>query len=72
LHVSVGAELWIPAFETIYAAPITILHFIEVHHYLPPAEYIAAVDALDLSLPFVADEIYRAKLKESGWFDRAR
>lgn len=62
-----SAELWIPSHETIYAAPIMILHFIEVHNYLPPAEFIAAVEALDESFPFVADEIYREKLRLSEW-----
>lgn len=65
-----NAELWIPAAQTIYAAPITILHYIEVHHYRPPQEYIEAIDALDTAIAFVADEIYRVKLKESGWFNR--
>ena len=62
-----SAELWISSHETIYAVPIMILHFIEVHNYLPPAEFIAAVEALDESLPFVADEMYREKLRLSEW-----
>jgi hypothetical protein len=62
-----SAELWIPARETIYAAPIMILHFIGVHNYLPPAEFIAAIDAVDEHIPFVADEIYREQLRLSDW-----
>jgi hypothetical protein len=72
LHNSEGkllpnAELWIPAHEIIYATPIAILHLIEVRSYLPPAEYIEAIYVLDVNLPFVADEIYREKLRLSGW-----
>lgn len=66
-----NSEFWIPAHGTIYAAPITILHFIEKHNYLPPTEYIDAIAVLDISIPFLADEIYRAKLKDSGWFNNA-
>ncbi|WP_139372497.1 hypothetical protein [Pseudomonas fluorescens] len=62
-----SAELWIPARETIYAAPIMILHFISVHNYLPPAEFIAAIDEVDEHNPFVADEIYREQLRLSDW-----
>lgn len=67
-----NAELWIPANGTIYASPIAILHFIEYHDYNPPAEYINAISMLDISIPFSAGEIYRIKLKESGWFNRVR
>ncbi|WP_156116651.1 hypothetical protein [Massilia sp. 9096] len=67
-----SAELWIPAGETIYAAPIAILHYIEVHNYRPPTEYIEAIDALKIGTSFTADEVYRAKLMESGWFNRVR
>lgn len=61
------AELWIPANEAIYAAPILIVHFIEVHNYLPPAEFIAAIDLLDDNVSFVADAVYREKLRQSEW-----
>lgn len=67
-----SAELWIPSHKYIYASPIAILHFIECHKYCPPAEYIAAIEALDSSIPFIADVIYRQKLVESGWFNRSR
>lgn len=67
-----NAELWIPANGTIYASPIAILQFIEYHDYNPPIEYINAISMLDISTHFSAGEIYRMKLKESGWFNRAR
>ncbi|MDB0510037.1 hypothetical protein LBW60_15495 [Ralstonia solanacearum] len=66
-----NAEIWVPAAGKIYASPITILHFIEVHGYRPPAEYVDTVLGVDLSVRFNADEVYREKLKNSEWF-RAR
>lgn len=62
-----SAELWISAHETIYAAPIMILHYIEVHNYLPPAEFISAIDVLNEDFPFVAGDIYRERLRLSEW-----
>jgi hypothetical protein len=67
-----NSELWVPSGDIVFASPISILHYIEVHNYLPPAEFIAAVEALDLNAPFNADSLYREKLVESGWFHRAR
>jgi hypothetical protein len=67
-----NSELWIPAGETIYASPIAILHYIEVHNYRPPNEYIEAIDAVDVCELFIAHEIYLEKLEECGWVDRAR
>lgn len=67
-----SSELWIPSDGCIYAAPIAILHYIEFHQYHPPAEYVAAVENLDLNVPFFAEEIYRKKLVECGWFNRGR
>ncbi|MDC6176244.1 hypothetical protein [Ralstonia solanacearum] len=66
-----NAEIWVPAAGKIYASPITILHFIEVHGYRPPAEYVDTVLSVDLAVRFNADEVYREKLKNSEWF-RAR
>lgn len=67
-----SAELWIPSDACIYAAPIEILHYIEFHKYRPPAEYVAAIENLDLNIPFIAETIYRQKLVECGWFNRGR
>ncbi|WP_155283392.1 hypothetical protein [Ralstonia solanacearum] len=63
-----NAEIWVPAASKIYASPITILHFVEVHGYRPPAEYIDVVLGVDLAARFNAEEIYREKIKNSGWF----
>ncbi|WP_419736486.1 hypothetical protein [Pseudomonas sp. COR18] len=59
--------LWIPGREVVYASPVMILHYIEVHGYLPPVEYISAIDALDENIPFVADDLYRERLWHSEW-----
>jgi hypothetical protein len=67
-----NSELWVPGGGIIFASPISILHYIESHNYLPPAEFIAAVEALDVNVHFNADSLYREKLVESGWFHRAR
>jgi hypothetical protein len=62
-----NSELWIPAGEVIYASPISILHYIEVHNYRPPQEYIEAIEALDMYDMFIAHDVYLEKLEESGW-----
>ncbi|MHA6912626.1 hypothetical protein ACQUJO_05720 [Ralstonia pseudosolanacearum] len=62
------AEIWVPADGKVYASPITILHFIEIHGYRPPVEYINAVIGTDLDSGFNADEVYREKIKDSEWF----
>lgn len=67
-----SAEVWIPSEKCIYASPIEIIHLIEVHKYYPPEEYISAIDSLDVNSHFFADAVYREKLIESGWFNRAR
>jgi hypothetical protein len=47
-----GADnLFIPAGEIMYVAPTLILHYIETHHYLPPAEFLAAARATDPKQP---------------------
>lgn len=61
------AELWVPCGNTIYASPITIIHYIEVHDYRPPDEYIKAVEMLDPTIRFIGNEVYERKLEESGW-----
>lgn len=66
------AELWIPYEDIIFASPVLILHYIEVHHYLPPAEYIDAIIGIDIRQPFDAEKAYRDRLASSGWFHRLR
>lgn len=40
-----GANLFVPGDGVIYAAPSTIIHYIDAHRYLPPAAFVAAVHA---------------------------
>jgi hypothetical protein len=44
LTVSIGCtNLFIPGDGVVYVAPSLILHYIDAHHYLPPAAFLAAV-----------------------------
>jgi hypothetical protein len=37
-------EIWIPALDrTIFASPALVIHYVDVHQYCPPEEFIAAV-----------------------------
>src|SRR5512139_1460912 len=55
-----SAEVWIPAGTSeIYAAPDLILHYVGDHEYLPPQQFLAALDELDV-------ETWQAP-KEAGW-----
>lgn len=62
-----SSGLWISAHEVFYASPIMIIHYVEVHGCLPPFEYVSAIDALNESIPFVADDVYRERLWRSEW-----
>jgi hypothetical protein len=46
----------------VYAAPNLIYHYVDVHHYLPPAEFIEAVQ----KGPRPPDQVYFEKLSELG------
>jgi len=38
-----NSNVWIPAADRVFVAPALILHYIEVHGYRPPDEFVAAV-----------------------------
>ena len=40
-----GSELFIPAGDSIFVAPVSIAHYIAAHRYLPPVGFISAVQA---------------------------
>lgn len=42
---SSGSELFVPNGTIIFVAPVNIAHGISAHHYLPPAEFLDAVEA---------------------------
>jgi hypothetical protein len=44
-------ELWVPsASDLVYVAPVLVAHYVEVHSYLPPQEFMDAVVALQVPL----------------------
>jgi len=52
-----ASEVWIPAVEGGYfVAPSHINHLIRQHDYHPPDVFLRAIEAFDLSRPFVAEE----------------
>ena len=40
-----GSELFIPTGDSIFVAPVAIAHYIAAHRYLPPDDFIRAVEA---------------------------
>lgn len=42
-----NGELHIPGDGVTYVSPVLIVHYIVEHGYVPPAEYLAAVDQVD-------------------------
>ena len=40
-----SGELIIPASEVCYVAPVLVVHYVEIHRYRPPTEFVAAVEA---------------------------
>lgn len=38
-----SAEVWVKGKSCIYAAPDMIAHFVAIHHYLPPPEFVEAL-----------------------------
>jgi hypothetical protein len=60
---SFGARnIFVPGRAVIYAAPTLITHYILVHHYVPPAEFIAAVR----SCPDMMSPQYEFAMKANG------
>ena len=55
-----SSEIWITSHQQqlTYAAPSLIYHYIEKHNYCPPKVFLDAVDELDLSQSFNAQETY--------------
>jgi hypothetical protein len=54
-----STEIWIPDLEGgFYASPSMIIHYIEVHDYHPPSEYIESIKKFDVNSEFYAQDIY--------------
>jgi hypothetical protein len=64
------SEIWIPGDGLWYAAPSMVLHYIEAHDYLPPNEFIAAVEGMDTNAAYTAQDHYHrlmAAAKGVNW-----
>ena len=60
--VAGGANIFIPSSGRILVAPSLILHYINCHHYRPPAEFVQAV----LECPDIRSMDYKKKLLAHG------
>ncbi len=62
-----SAEIWVPdpTNTIIYAAPTLIIHYIETHHYRPPADFLAAVENFDVAGAWDANAIYEDLLRQT-------
>ena len=58
-------NLFIPGRAVVYVAPEGIIHYIAVHNYQPPVEFVEAM----LAVPDVASPEYPAALHACGWPD---
>ena len=58
-----ASEIWVPCGDKYFAAPSMILHYIEVHNYRPPVEFVDAVKAMDLSLEYSGQKVYDQLIK---------
>lgn len=58
------SEIWIPSRSgLIYAAPSLILHYMDVHNYQPPREFLDAVDAFDVDADWDGEKVFEEKLR---------
>lgn len=57
-----GSELFVPSGDCIFVAPVNIAHYVATHHYLPPADFIRAVE----SCPQQRSTAYLQLLLSSG------
>jgi len=60
------SEIWIPSSSgIIYASPSLIYHYMEVHRYLPPQEFLDAAAAFDL------DSAWNGEAEVEKWLVRS-
>jgi hypothetical protein len=48
---SSNGEIRVSGDGVIFAAPVLIVHYIEVHNYLPPGEFLEAVEEATIQVP---------------------
>lgn len=54
------SEIWLPSVDKtkVFASPDLIIHYIEEHLYLPPQEYIDAVNEFDINSDWSGEKTY--------------
>jgi hypothetical protein len=52
------SELWVPYRSSWLAAPSLLVHFIDEHGYLPPAEMLNAIRDFDLNSRTISQDVY--------------
>jgi hypothetical protein len=57
-----NGDVWIPGVDVVFVSPVMILHYVEVHQYAPPPEFISALTAC----PAMKSPGYREALKRAG------
>ena len=64
-----SCELWLPSVETdnYFAAPSTIIHYIQDHNYRPPQFFVESVLQLCLKNSFNAELFYEIAKQYPGW-----
>ena len=60
-----GSEFWLPSpdGEYYFASPSLIYHYIKEHNYLPPSEFLDAVDHFDMGTTYKAQDVYSEHVK---------
>ena len=58
-------EIWVPTIDVLYVAPVLILHYVEIHQYKPPDEFIDALMACPRQL---SDEWRALTGRQSAYF----
>lgn len=66
------SEIWIPAGKIWYAAPSMVVHYAETHEYLPPQEFVLAVQEMNVSEPYNAQDAYDRRMRLRFQSDRLR
>jgi hypothetical protein len=51
-----SAEIHIQAGKTVFAAPNLIYHYVAIHHYLPPKDFVLALRNIDSKMEKVMDQ----------------
>ncbi len=62
------SEIWLPNKQNtkVFVSPDLIIHYIRDHGYLPPQEYIDAVNNFDLNSSWFGEKMYEDHLQSSG------